>query len=368
MASGVPDEGPEVDQMEYKDYYKILGLPRTASQAEIKKAFRKLAQKHHPDRNPGDRTAEQRFKDVNEAHAVLSDPDKRTAYDELGANWEAYSRAGAAAGASGAGGASPFGGFGGFSGQRGNVRYEFRTSPGAEGFSDFFRMFFGGDAMGGPGGSASAGGAKGGSTGRARGGQSFADILAGLGLDDTAQPGNGQPSRQRSAAPPAAEAEAELTLEEAYNGTTRLVQVDGRRLEVTIPRGVDTGSRVKLSGRGPDGRDLVVVIRVRPHPVFNRTGADLEREVPITLRDALLGGAVPVATLKGRVLLTIPPETQNGRVFRLAGQGMPRFKGDGFGDLRVRVRVVLPANLSSEAKDAARAFLDLVNQPDPRAN
>jgi curved DNA-binding protein len=367
--------------MEYKDYYKILGVPRNASQAEIKKAFRKLAQKHHPDRNPGDKTAEERFKDVNEANAVLSDAEKRKAYDALGANWEAYMRAGAGAGAGagaagGAAGGNPFGpggpfaGYaGGFGGDGGQVRYEFRTSPGAEGFSDFFRMFFGNEAP------PASGGSRGraGSAGSAGGGASFADILAGLGLDENGQPaaggspGTGRRSSAGRAVVPAIEAETELTLEEAYHGTTRLVDVDGKRLEVKIPPGVSTGSRIKLTGRGPDGRDLVVVTRVRPHPVFTRTGADLERDLPISLEEALLGGEVPVGTLKGRVLLRIPAGTQNGRLFRLAGQGMPRFKAEGFGDLRVRVRVVLPTDLSDEAAAAARRFLDLVHQPNPRA-
>jgi len=130
---------------------------------------------------------------------------------------------------------------------------------------------------------------------------------------------------------------------------------------------VDTGSRIRLSGKGPDGRDVVVSVRVRPHATYQRRGADLEREVPVTLREALLGAEVPVQTLKGRILLTIPPGTQNGRTFRLSGQGMPRLKGAGTGDLYVKVRVVLPATMSDEAKDAARRFLDLAAQPDPRA-
>lgn len=350
--------------MEYKNYYEILGVSRNASQAEIKKAFRKLAQKHHPDRNPGDTSAEQRFKDVNEANAVLSDPEKRKAYDTLGANWEAYARAGAAPGAAGSAG-SPFGaaGFGGFGpgAGGGNVRYEFRTSPGAEGFSDFFRMFFGGGAP--------AAGTY--STGGTASGTSIEDLLAGLGMaGGTAGNGASEPrGRARRAAQPAPiEAEAELSLEEAYHGTTRLVDVDGKRLEVKIPRGAGSGSRVRLSGRGPGGRDLVVVTKIRSHPVFTRTGADLEREVPLTLREAMLGAEVPVGTLKGRVLLKIPPETQNGRTFRLAAQGMPRFNADGFGDLRVRVRVVLPTNLSEDARAAATHFLDLAAQPNPRAS
>jgi DnaJ-class molecular chaperone len=348
--------------MEYRDYYQTLGVPRTASQAEIKKAYRKLARQHHPDRNPNDAAAERRFKDVNEANEVLSDPAKRQRYDLLGANWDRVQQAGAG----GAGG--PFAGAGGP-----GVRYEFRTGGNAEGFSDFFNAFFSG-ASGGF--EATAG------SGRRGRGASFDDILAGLGLSGAGGSAGaaGATGRGRAAGGAtggrgghepggrgaAVEAAAELTLEEAFHGTTRRVDLDGRRLEVTIPRGVATGSRVRLAGQGGDGRDLVVVVRVRPHPVFTRHSADLEREVPVTLREALLGAEVPVGTLKGRVLLTIPPGTQAGRRFRLAGQGMPHLRGDAVGDLFVRTRVVLPTALSDEASAAARRFLDLADQPDPR--
>ncbi len=168
-------------------------------------------------------------------------------------------------------------------------------------------------------------------------------------------------------APQSAEARAELTLEEAFQGTTRVVELDGRRLEVKLPPGVDTGSRVRVSGKGPGGGNLYIVADVKPSRVFERKGADLTREVSVTLREALLGAEIPVRTLKGRVLLTIPAGTQNGRTFRLTGQGMPRLKGEGRGDLYVRIRVVLPTNLSPEAREAAERFLDLVDQPDPRA-
>jgi curved DNA-binding protein len=359
--------------MEYKDYYKTLGVPRTATQAEIKKAFRKLARQHHPDQNKGDKGAEQRFKDVNEANEVLSDPAKRKQYDELGANWEAYSRMGGAGGAGGAnpfaGGGNPFAGFAGFGSPGGsNVRYEFRTSGGnAEGFSDFFRMFFTGAAEG----AAAATGRRGtrsrAASGDSSGGGSLEDLLsqmnagtAGAGYADEGTAA----ARQRI---PPAEAEAEVTLEEAFQGTTRLVDVDGRRLEVKIPRGVDTGSRIRLTGKGGSGRDLNIVVRVAPDPTFTRNGADLTREVKATLAEALLGAEIPVRTLKGRVLLTIPAGTQNGRTFRLTGQGMPRLKGEGSGDLYVKIAVVLPTTLSEEAKASAKAFLDAVAQPDPRA-
>ncbi len=333
--------------LDYKDYYAVLGVPRTASPADIKKAFRKLARQHHPDAKPGDAAAERAFKDVNEANEVLSDPAKRKQYDELGANWEAISRARTSG--------APGGGFAGFGGPGGNVRYEFRTTGDPGQFSDFFRMFFGEEAAAG---SPSTGGRG----SRPTGGLGFEDILGGMGIDGR---GAGAATPRQTAAP-ASEAPAEITLAEAYHGTTRLVEVDGKRLEITIPPGADTGSRIKLTKRGPGGGDLIVVVRVASDSRFTRRGADLERELPLTLDEALLGAEVTVETLKGRVVLTVPPGTQPGRTFRLAGQGMPRFKSTGFGDLYVKARVVLPSGLSDQERAAARTFLDLVAQPDPR--
>jgi DnaJ-class molecular chaperone len=362
--------------MEYRDYYETLGVPRTASQAEIKKAFRKLARQVHPDIKPGDKAAERRFKDVNEANEVLSDPDKRAKYDALGADWERYQSApgGGAGDPFGPGG--PFAGFGGGGAGNagGNVRYEFRTADGG-GFSDFFRMFFSGAETG----SRPAAGSRA-ENARYRaqasgGGMSFDDIVGEMGFDASGATGSTAPGGGRvrdggsggSRARGSVEATAEISLEEAFHGTKRIVEVDGKRLEVNIPRGVDTGSRIRIAGRGGDGRDLYVVTRVTPHHVFTRHGADLHRELLISLREALLGAEVPVATLRGKVLLTIPAGTQTGRVFRLKGQAMPRLKGDGDGDLYAKVRVVIPTKLSPEAEAAARTFLDLVDQPDPRA-
>lgn len=358
--------------MEYRDYYQILGVPRTASPAEIKKAFRKLARAHHPDVKPDDRAAERRFKDINEANAVLSDPAKRAQYDALGPDWESYARAGAAGARGGAGAA------GGSADARRGVRYEFRTSADGAEFSEFFRTFF-------EGGATAAGATAGGSRGRSAGsGTTFEEILGEMGFDGSATAGGaaaggaarrpsvgGSSSRAPGAGgphrAPDIEAAVEVTLEEAFHGTTRIVEVGGKRLEVTIPRGVTAGSRIRLAGRGGDGRDLYLVTAVRHHPVFSRHSADLSCELPISLREALLGAAVPVDTLGGRVLLTVPPQTQNGRSFRLTGKGMPRLSGTDRGDLYVKVRVVLPAHLSAEALEAARRFLDLVEQPDPRA-
>lgn len=355
-------------QPEFQDYYRTLGVPRSATQAEIKKAFRKLARESHPDKHPGDSGAERRFKEINEANAVLSDPAKRAKYDQFGRDWEAYARAGAAAGGA-PGGADPFGpggpfaAYGGFrtaSGTGpGGVRYEFRTTGDAGAFSDFFHMMFGDE-------SAAAGEPERFNAGSA---ESIDDLLGRLGMAGAGRGGGAgragrTPNVQARSEP--IEVTAELTLEESFHGTTRIVEIDGRRLEVTIPRGAGTGNRIRLTGKGPGGRDLIVITKQKPHRTFSRKGDDLERELPITLREALLGGEIPVGTLKGRVLLTVPAGTQNGRTFRLKGQGMPKFKGDGSGDLYVRVRLVLPTELDDKARTAARRFLDLVDQPDPR--
>lgn len=357
--------------MEFQDYYAVLGVPRTASQTDIKKAFRKAARQHHPDQNTGDADAERKFKAVNEANAVLSDPEKRSLYDRLGKDWEAYARAGAAApGAAGAGAGArggatgnPFPGYG-FGTPGGNVRYEFHTTGDAAEFSDFFQAFFGGPSEA----SQQPGPGRG---RRATGGATFEDILASMGLDANGRttPGGGATGTGRTtAAPrPSAEAIAEITLDEAYHGTTRLVDVDGKRLEVTIPKGADDGTRIRLSGKAPGGGDLYVIVRQKKDRTFTRRGADLEREVPVTLGEALLGGEVRVRTPKGRVQLTIPAGTQTGRTFRLTGQGMPRFKADGHGDLYVKAKVVIPTDLSPEARAAAERFLALADQPDPRA-
>lgn len=350
--------GPGMAGMEYKDYYAVLGVPRAASQAEIKKAFRKLARQHHPDAKPGDNAAERRFKDVNEANEVLGDPAKRKQYDELGTNWEAISRARTA----GAGTRGPLSGFGG---PGGNVRYEFRTGSDPGQFSDFFRVFFGDDAEAAP--AAGSSGPRRGA--RPTGGPGFEEILAGMGLHSQragSTAAGTAAGRARRPAPSGAEAQAEISLMEAYHGTTRLLDVDGKRLEITIPPGADTGTRIRLTGKAPGGGDLFVVIRLLPDARFTRRGADLERDLPLTLEEAVLGAEIKVETLKGSVLLKIPAGTQGGRTFRLTGLGMPRFRASGHGDLYVRARVILPTNLSTEAVAAGRGFFELVKQPDPR--
>ena len=328
--------------MEYKDYYAILGVPKTASQAEIKKAYRKLARELHPDTNK-DPAAERRFKDANEAHAVLADPEKRKQYDELGANWQAYQHAGFDSG-----GATDWAGFGG---APGGTRWTYRTTSSAEdlsGFSDFFRQFFGGGGGGSPFGSAAgAGGASGGGGG----GFEYVD------LSDFA-------GRSRPRQTPTAQATAEVTLAEVATGTERMVNVNGRRLNVKIPPGVADGSKVKLSG-AVDGGDLLINVRVKPDPRFDRHGSDLRTELPLTLAEAMLGAEVPVPTPSGSVKLRIRPNTQNAQEIRVKGRGLPRRGGSGRGDLLVTTRVVLP-KLDDEARAELGAVLEKHPQPDPR--
>ena len=375
--------------VEYKDYYKTLGVARTATPAEIKRTYRRLARELHPDKNPGSKTAEARFKEVNEAHEVLGDPEKRQQYDALGSNWEQVSRArGTGTGGSGSAGnplagdpfgpGGPFAGYG--AGKGGNVRYEFRGTGGQD-FSDFFRTFFGGAEA-----ADSAATATATRTGsNRRSGSPFEDLFsrrrpeqagwsragAGPATDgDRARQAAGPTARHKGMQRGAdAEVEVDLTLEEAFHGSARLVQVGDKRLEVKVPAGVETGSKIRLSGKagsGKDAGDLYLIAKVQPHTVFTRSGADLTRELPVTLGEALLGGEVEVDTLRGRVLLKIPGGTQSGQTFRLSGQGMPRLKGDGAGDLYARVKVILPPTLEGRQRTAAEEFLRLIAQPNPR--
>ena len=355
--------------MEYRDYYATLGVPRDASQADIKKQFRKAARKHHPDVNKDAPEAESRFKELNEAYDVLSDPEKRKLYDQLGANWDSYQRGGAGGGAAGA---DPFAAFRG-AGQSGGIRFEYQGN--AEDLSGFQRLLpdllrrrrrLRGAAH--PDSRAIARHAPPGREPRRRG-CARRDGRSGC------VRGHPHRLRRRTGAARASgdlcrasRRDAEVTLEEVAGGTERVVQVGDRRLEVRIPPGVADGQRIRLPKTGAEGGpDATLIVHVRHHPVFTRNGADLSRELPIALDEALLGGDVPVETLTGRtLLLRIPEGTQNGRTFRLTGQGLPRFREDGRGDLYARVRVVLPTGLDDEARTLARTFFDHIDQPDPR--
>ncbi len=305
--------------MEYKDYYKILGVERNASAEEIKKAYRKLALQYHPDRNPNDKVAEEKFKEINEAYQVLSDPEKRAKYDQFSTSYQRWQATGGQAPFDwGAWGNAPSGG----------VRVEFRDLDdllgGIGGFSDFFRNLFGfgGVDFGGMG------------QGRARAGA----------------------SRARANRPPAYEQPIAITLQEAYHGSTRHIAVNGRRLEVKIPAGARTGTRIRLPEAVPlpDGRkaDLYLVVEVMPDPRFDVQGYDLHTDVAVDLYTAVLGGEVKVPTPGGDVLLTIKPGTQPGQVYRLRGRGMPHLKNpDRHGDLYVHIKVNLPKNLTPQERE-----------------
>jgi molecular chaperone DnaJ len=363
--------------MEYRDYYGTLGVQRDASQADLKKAFRKLARKHHPDVNTGDSEAERRFKEVNEAYDVLSDPEKRKLYDQLGANWDAYQRGGGQ-------GADPFAGFRSGAGQ-GGIRFEYHADgEDLSGFSDFFRAFFAGGAAGGTrsartGGTRSAGididdlldEASRGTTSerrRSRGARASREPRAPHMDPSRGDPFAGLRIEYPEDAPrgplPAFEANTEVSLREVATGTDRILQLGDRRLEVRIPAGVADGQRIRLPRTGTEHTaDATLIVRVRPDAVFSRDGADLSRDVNLTLRQALLGGEVAIETVTGkRLLLRVPEGTQPGRTFRLTGQGLPRFRGEGNGDLLVRARITLPARLDAQGRD-----LDHIDPPPPPA-
>jgi len=328
--------------MEFKDYYSTLGVPKTATEKELKQAYRKLARKHHPDVNPGDKGAEAKFKEINEAYEVLGDTDKRRKYDELGANWRMYEQA-QQQGQPFPGGGSPFGGggFGGFGGGEGGAWTINMGGPGgartmsedemrdmfgdADPFSDFFKTFFGGAGAG---------------EGRGRQGRSPRSIK---GRD--------------------IESEAELTLEEAYHGAMRRVAItDGghaRSIDVRIPAGVKDGSRVRAAGEGEGGSsggasgDLFLRVKIKPHPVFERKGDDLYTKVALPVTTAVLGGEAQVPTITGSVRLKVPETTQPGQIFRLKGHGMPVVnKPDVKGDLYATADVQLPRSLTKEQRAA----------------
>lgn len=321
--------------MEYKDYYKILGVERTADEKELKRAFRKLAQQYHPDKNPGDKVAEAKFKEINEAYTVLSDADKRSKYDRFGSQWEQYERGGGRAEDFDWGGWTGNGGRGGTT--RNMTPEEFEqifggAGAGGGGFSSFFDTLFG------------AGGVGGGTQYRTRTGPGQAPRY-GFNFDPRpGQPGSA-PTETRN------DVNIEVTLDEAARGTTRVLQTEeGTRMEINIPRGVKTGSRVRMRGGAGNG-DVYLRITVTPDSRFTREENDLRVKLPVDLYTALLGGEAEVPTLDRPVVLTIPASTQNGKTFRLRGLGMPEIKNpDQRGDLFAEVEVQLPTNLSSEEK------------------
>jgi curved DNA-binding protein len=290
--------------MDYKDYYQVLGVSRSASTEEIRKAYRKLAMQYHPDRNPGDKQSEERFKEINEAYQVLNDPQKRAHYDRVGSaysNWQQRGGQGGFDWGRWAGGAP-----GGTRVEYGDLNDLFGGDTGL--FSEFFRTIFGG--------------------------------------------GMGTAGTRTSRAAPAYQQQVEISLEDAFNGTTMQLQANGKRKEVKIPPGVRTGSKVRVAGSGPNGMDLYLIVQVKDHENFERKGNDLHTTAKVSAFTAFLGGEAEVETITGKVKLTIPAGTQPEQVFRVAGRGMPQLKSpNSRGDLFVRLKVEIPRHLSSKQRE-----------------
>ncbi len=294
--------------MEYKDYYKVLGVDRSAKQDEIKKAYRKLAVKYHPDKNPGDKAAEEKFKEISEAYQVLGNEESRKKYDELGANWKQYENMNY--------GGQGFQGFEGFQGF------------GGSGFSDFFDAFFGGG-----------------------GGFDFSNI-EGF--------GGGRRSRTRTMKGQDLTASIDLTLREAYTGSQRLINVGNETIKISIKPGVKSGQTLRVKGKGGRGvnggenGDLLMKINVLQDPVYQRDGDDLTRIVNIDVYTAILGGKIEIDTMKGNVSVPIKPQTQNNSLLRLKGLGMPHYGKEGAGALLLKIQIVLPNHFSEKEIDLIR--------------
>lgn len=304
--------------MEYKDYYKVLGVNKNATQDEIKKAYRKLAVKYHPDKNKGNKEAEEKFKEANEANEVLSDPQKRKKYDELGENWKYYQQSG---------GQQDFD-WSQYTNQGGGQSYystgDFSdTFGGGSGFSDFFETLFG-QGFGG----SQTRSRRSGSTRRAK--------LKGEDLT----------------------AEMSITLEDAYKGAEKIFDLDGQSIKLKIKPGISNGQTLKLNSKGAPGYnggpagDLLLKIYVLNDPIFERKADDLYTTLRVDLFTAVLGGKAPLKTFKGTININIPNKSQNGKVLRLQGLGMPKYgKSNQFGDLYAKINVEIPVNLSSKEID-----------------
>ncbi len=287
--------------MDYKDYYKILGIDRKASEDGIRTAYRKLAKQYHPDRNPNDKQAEEHFKEINEAYQVLSDPKKRAHYDRLGSDYSNWQQRGAPGNFN----------WGQYEGVPEGTRVDFGdiNDMFGGGFSDFFRTIFG---------------------------------MSGEGVGTRART---HPQTQGY------QQDLMITLDEAYQGATRRLQADGKEKQVHIPAGVRTGSKVRVAGAGPNGLDLYLIIQVQEDSRFERRGNDLHTTAAVNVFTALLGGEADVETLAGKVKLNVPAGTQPEQVFRLAGRGMPQVKNKNEkGDLYVRLKVQIPKHLSQKQR------------------
>ncbi len=312
-----------------KDYYEILGVSRDASSEEIKKAYRKLAAKYHPDKNPGDKHAEEMFKQINEAHSVLTDPEKRKLYDRYGEKWKQFEQMD----------------------EKTRQQYEqyqkyqqYAHSTAGDGGETFTWRF--GDIFG----------------------NGFEDdIFSSIFGHRTKRSPFDQTYYQNYQMPGQdLHAELEISLDEAYNGTTKLFRINNETIKLKIKPGTKDGQILKLKGKGgpginggPNG-DLLITVHIRPHPVFKRVGDDLHMELPVDLYTAVLGGSVQIQTLKGKVKVNIPPESNNGKIIRLPGLGMPKdARKTSFGDLYIKLNVQIPQNLSEKEKELFRELARL---------
>lgn len=363
-----------------RDYYDVLGVKRSATEKEIKKAYRRLAREHHPDLNPGNKDAERRFKEISEAYHVLSNAELRKKYDQLGHRaFEPRANAG--------------GGFDGTDFSNFDVR-DFNFGKGGGGFGDLFENLFGQRR-------------ESQTRGSARGEDlqytmeiSFEDAAHGVTAPisitrSDACPecaGYGQrPSSRRQPCPECGgsggrqgggffglgqaclrcEGTGVITGEPCPRCSGRGLIPTTERINVKIPPGVDTGSKIRVAGKGEGGRhgglpgDLYILTKVRPHPVYDRKGDNLYVELPITVTEAALGASIEVQTMNGQVMMKIPPGTQSGQTFRLSGKGMPHLKGEGRGDQFIRVRIMLPHNLDERSQQLLRDF-ERLNPYNPR--
>ncbi len=320
--------------VDYKDYYEVLGVSKGATADEIKKAYRKLARKYHPDANLDNPSAEEKFKEIGEAYEVLKDPQKRQRYDQLGANWKQYANTGRPGG--GQSYSNDFGGGRGFN---------FENMGG--GFSDFFEAFFGSSAK------------------QGSSGFDFGNNFGGGGARASSRKGQDLQST------------IEITLREAYAGTQRSIRLQKenktRTVNVKIPKGIKNGGKIRLAGEGGPGLgggpggDLYMTVNVLPHNVFNRKDNDLHIEVPVTIKEAYLGGKIDIPTFDGKVDMKLPKRIQSGKTLRLKGKGMPGIKGGSNGNLYVKTRIVFPEKMSSKQKKQFEQFLKDYDE-NPRDN
>jgi curved DNA-binding protein len=306
--------------MDYKDYYKILGVSRDSSTAEIKKAYRKMAAKYHPDANPDDDIAVKKFKDISEAYEVLKDPEKKKIYDQVGSEWKRYHRSGGTADDFNWDQYRPKGTSGGFTYEySGNFDDMFGAGGGSP-FSDFFESLFGGSGF---------------------------------------HPGKQSPHQNNFGRDnPDVHATMEVTLEDIAKGAEKTFVLNNKRMRVKIPRGIRNGQKLKLAGRGnkssrsPANGDLYIEMRVKPHPTWKRSGDDLLIEKNTDLFTLVLGGRLDIRTPRGTVKVTVPELTQPGQSLRLKGQGFPVFKDESrYGDMILKLNCRLPEKLSADEKE-----------------